>query len=343
LFLNKFTIRNASVIGCVFSIFFLLKMIISPVFAAESLVMPVPDVEPPVIIFDKRDSEIEAGIKTFTAAVDDNVGVAKVTFFYRGMSDVEFKSKVMKRSNTVSNVYTVKLSLSQAVSNKLEFYIRADDVSGNSIFEGQKFEPLIFTVVPRDATGVIQTNTIAKAEPSEDGVFEFYGVAEEEISSNSYNRNLWSKALVMVEGDEQKRKAKYIELRANQLYSQNVGSTGGSNPNEQPLSGNDITGTYISDITSSSSWPSAFDKKSNRELEIIFEQKGNRITGINDSVNLKISGTREGDTIKFLFWGSKLSGYDIKGTWKVNSDGSKLVGTWSNPSGGGQWNLIKIK
>jgi hypothetical protein len=49
---------------------------------------------------------------------------------------------------------------------------------------------------------------------------EYYAQAEEEIHTKSYDKNLWSKALVEAEGDETKRKAKYIELRANQLYSE---------------------------------------------------------------------------------------------------------------------------
>lgn len=54
---------------------------------------------------------------------------------------------------------------------------------------------------------------------------EYYSQAEEEIDSKSYDKNLWSRALVEAEGDETKRKAMYIELRANQLYSENPDTT----------------------------------------------------------------------------------------------------------------------
>jgi len=53
---------------------------------------------------------------------------------------------------------------------------------------------------------------------------EYYAQAEKEIDTKAYDKNLWSKALVEVEGDETKRKAKYIELRANQLYSEKSGA-----------------------------------------------------------------------------------------------------------------------
>jgi hypothetical protein len=50
--------------------------------------------------------------------------------------------------------------------------------------------------------------------------FEYYGQAEKEISSGTYDANLWARSLVEVSGEEQKRKAEYIELRADQLYSE---------------------------------------------------------------------------------------------------------------------------
>jgi len=53
-------------------------------------------------------------------------------------------------------------------------------------------------------------------------VIEFYGQAEEEVNTNTYDKNLWAKALVETEGDLTKRKARYIELRADQLYSESV-------------------------------------------------------------------------------------------------------------------------
>ena len=132
----------------IFSLIFFLQVIIPPVSAAEQLVLPAPDVEPPTIVFDQYDAEIEAGIKTFTATVTDNVGVANVTLYYKGATDVTFRPKTMKESPTNPNIYTTELSLDPVISNKLEIYIRADDVSGNSIFEGQNFSPLTFTIVP---------------------------------------------------------------------------------------------------------------------------------------------------------------------------------------------------
>ena len=79
-----------------------------------------------------------------------------------------------------------------------------------------------------------KTRAISNAESgtgSDDGVFAYYAQAEEEINSGTFDANLWSRALVLAEGDEQKRKARYIELRAEQLYYKNAASTPDSNQN----------------------------------------------------------------------------------------------------------------
>ena len=67
----------------IFSLLFFLQTTIPPVSAADQLGLPAPDVEPPTIVFGQYDTEIEAGIKTFTATVTDNVGVENVTIYYK--------------------------------------------------------------------------------------------------------------------------------------------------------------------------------------------------------------------------------------------------------------------
>jgi len=126
----------------VFSLLFLLQTIAPPTFAAEQLQLQAPDVEPPKILFDQGSAEIEAGVKTFSATVTDNVGVANVTLYVKYANDIAFRPITMKSSAGDPDIYTVDLSLDPVISDKIEVYIRADDVSGNSIFEGQKFSPL---------------------------------------------------------------------------------------------------------------------------------------------------------------------------------------------------------
>ena len=176
-------------------------------------------------------------------------------------------------------------------------------------------------------------------------VFDYYGAAEKEVTSNAYDKNLWAIALVEAEGDEQKRKAKYIELRANQLYSESNGTMSDSIPDTQPESDNGQSGTYISDITTNVK-NYYFRHKKDRELLINLVQEGNKITGNAGSADSEITGTIEGDTIKFTFWSARVNmGAEVSGEWKVSDDGSRMKGVWRSKQGGtsGTWDLTKIE
>ena len=193
------------------------------------------------------------------------------------------------------------------------------------------------------------SSTGSISEESTD-VVAYYGQAEQEITDKTYDKNLWARAFVEVEGDEQKRKARYIELRANELFAASTRS--------KPVIGaqaavqrkpavaepvkvkNSVTGVYVSEITTNAHW--VFDKKKHRSLVVRFEQNGNSIIGISSSANLKIVATREGDDISFYTMPSDLGG-EVKGKWKISSDGSHLEGKWTHPHGDGKWDLRKIE
>ena len=154
------------ILARIFSLIFILQVVSPPGFAAQ-LGLQAPDIEPPAILFDPGSTEIEEGIKTFTARVTDNVGVERVTLYFKGTNDVAFKPREMKRSRTDPDIYSVDLSIDPVISDKLEIYLRADDVSGNSIFEGQKFSPLAYTVIPAGSGEVIPSVTEPPAEKKE--------------------------------------------------------------------------------------------------------------------------------------------------------------------------------
>ena len=52
---------------------------------------------------------------------------------------------------------------------------------------------------------------------SEEQSLEYYTVAEQEITDNTYDKGLWSKALVEAKGNEDLRKVEYMKLRVKQL------------------------------------------------------------------------------------------------------------------------------
>lgn len=120
--------------------------VVSPVAYAETLNLQAPDIEAPVIKFDLGETEITDGIKSFTVEVTDNKGVANVTLYYKSANDIGYVPKPMQKIGP--NTYSTEVSVDSVISKKLEFYIRADDVSGNSVFEGQKFSPFSYSVVP---------------------------------------------------------------------------------------------------------------------------------------------------------------------------------------------------
>ena len=102
----------------------------------------------------------------------------------------------------------------------------------------------------------------------------------------------------------------------------------------------DITGTYVSEITSHKA---DFDAKKHGKMVLLLEQHGNTVTGTDSSGKADLRGTRIGDTIKFDFWAPYWS-YGADGVWKVNADGTQLEGSWENKDKGfGEWNLTKIE
>jgi len=108
---------------------------------------------------------------------------------------------------------------------------------------------------------------------------------------------------------------------------------------EEPLhgtdvSGTDITGTYVSDIRGS------LTDMVNRKLKITLKQSGKDIIGTNVKQKKIVTGTRKEDTIKFKYHGRY---GDLKGEWKINSDGTKLEGTWESIKESGKWNLTRIE
>ncbi len=146
------------------TILFFVQVTLSLASAAEQLVLPAPDIEAPTILFGESNSEIAAGKKIFSATVTDNVGIANVTLYFKRATDTAFAPKKMQRSNTDPDLYTTDLYLDPGISDRLELYVRADDVSGNSVFEGQKFSPLTFTVVSQGVGEAERVILMSEAE-----------------------------------------------------------------------------------------------------------------------------------------------------------------------------------
>jgi hypothetical protein len=176
----------------------------------------------------------------------------------------------------------------------------------------------------------------------------YYAQAEDEVDTGNYDRNLWSQAYVMVEGDEKKRKAKYIELRANQLYSENAGPISNLSGDEQPASTSsahsipayDVAGTYASEkITRTTGYWYLNLKSSTPEVKI--QQTGGNVKGTFGKGSGNFDGVIVGDTIT-IEW------YTVRGRgtakWTVIPENNQLVGVWSaQNSHSSNWNLKKVQ
>jgi hypothetical protein len=157
--------------------------------------------------------------------------------------------------------------------------------------------------------------------------FDLYVQVLEEVHSNSFELDVWDMAFDEVRGDQNKQLAKYIELRADQLYAENAGEISATSLYKQaiPKTGSGgLSGTYHSSTTSN---------KNNKDPAVVFlTQSDNKVTGIfYPDKGDRISGTIDGNSIKFV-WTRPEAGYDRKGSWNISSGGTKLVGYWHTDS-----------
>lgn len=177
----------------------------------------------------------------------------------------------------------------------------------------------------------------------------FYGAAEEEVTNGSYDRDLWAKALVEVEGDETRRKARYIELRAIQLQRQQQPSdtlsagVASQVAVEQAVKILDLSGTYTSVTTGRKGQLTKFP---NPTVNLV--QQGNKINGSYGRAGGahlgRIYGEIDGDYIRFDWYAA--DGNYGNGKWEVDAEGKMLEGKWSSftaQSGDGVWKLIRMQ
>ncbi len=150
-----------------FSLFFFLQ-IISPVAFSDQLNLQAPDLEPPIIVFEFSGEVISDGINTIKAVITDNIGVANATLYYKHTGGVGYTPKTMRLTGI--NTYSADVVVDSVISDKLEFYIRADDVSGNSVFEGQKFSPFVYDIVPSAVADNVVATVTEPPKDAEEGM-----------------------------------------------------------------------------------------------------------------------------------------------------------------------------
>ncbi len=82
----------------------------------------------------------------FQAKVTDNIGVGKVTLFYRKAGEEVFAS--MKMSAIGEENYAATIAKEHISNPGFEYYIQAGDKAGNTALRGFSFAPLVVAVSP---------------------------------------------------------------------------------------------------------------------------------------------------------------------------------------------------
>jgi len=111
----------------------------------QQLALPVTDLDAPTVVHNPPSGKTEDGGLVFSAEVTDNVAVKSVILFYRPPKDKQFSSVFMQRQNETSNTYSVRLSEEQISNKGVEYYIRAEDASGNTLLHGFSFSPIVLS------------------------------------------------------------------------------------------------------------------------------------------------------------------------------------------------------
>lgn len=102
------------------------------------------DFESPIIEHEESLGGLIGGLETFNATVVDNDELESVKLFYRFSGQSVFNEVEMIPVAASSN-YSTQVDTSAVESDgpeAIEYYIRAEDVSGNLVLKGFAFEPL---------------------------------------------------------------------------------------------------------------------------------------------------------------------------------------------------------
>jgi len=105
------------------------------------------DFRAPVIEHDPEPGGVSGRIEAFVANVVDNDRLDSVKLFHRFAGETDFAEQSM-RPMAASSFYRAMVDTAGEETTAIEYYIRAEDVSGNIALSGFAFEPLVRTLTP---------------------------------------------------------------------------------------------------------------------------------------------------------------------------------------------------
>ncbi|MFK7993364.1 MAG: hypothetical protein AB8B87_04445 [Granulosicoccus sp.] len=131
------------------------------------------DFEAPIIEHEEIKSGNLGDVEVFAATVVDNEDLKSVSLFYRYSGENEFTEIVMQPL-VQSAYYSAKVDTTPRVGEDdtaIEYYIRAEDASGNVVLKGLSFDPLVRTLrnpepaTPATDASIAQTPSIEEPSP----------------------------------------------------------------------------------------------------------------------------------------------------------------------------------
>jgi hypothetical protein len=219
-------------------------------------------------------------------------------------------------------------------------------ISGSALGDGNT-EPVSLAQIKKEA-GILDTpprdnETTAAAAgmnsaTDDEGVMAFMGQAEDEIRNKTYNKNLWAKALVDAEGDEQKRKSIYISLRARQLYVESGGTFETGKTSAAPAVATEtaelnLRGMYKTNLTGNI----FYFTRSKQNPRVVLRQKGNQLEGDIEPAIGTLTGEVKDNQVKLEWitvWG------EGEATLKISRGAKLLEGSWQARTGSsGTWRM----
>ena len=100
------------------------------------------------------DEPVETGVLGEPQLIEADVGagtdVTNITLFHRFGGEREYRSTDMQRNGT-SGLYAASVPTAGVQADRLEFYIVAEDASGDALLQGNSFEPLVRELLSAEA------------------------------------------------------------------------------------------------------------------------------------------------------------------------------------------------
>ena len=122
-----------------------LSLLNSPILAAKTLSLPGIDVTAPTITHEPVTGGQPRGAPVvISATVVDDVAVKEVVLFYRPKGESQYRRLIMKPAGG-SSLYMATVPGSATIVSNLEYYIKAEDSSGNALLRGGSFSPLVIS------------------------------------------------------------------------------------------------------------------------------------------------------------------------------------------------------